>query len=114
MEQQFQLSESYETNKDKYERGNHHVGISMWEFEWCPKYCYKMFRKLKHKNLLEACIRRSASRNNIKIIEIEVDGGIRPYTVEKIVDAGADTIVAGSILFNKKYKLASKWLHKLE
>jgi len=31
-----------------------------------------MFRKIKYKNLLEACVRRSASRNEIKIIEIDV------------------------------------------
>jgi len=31
-----------------------------------------MFRKLKYKNLLTACIRRSASRHNIKIIELDV------------------------------------------
>ncbi|MBU0959051.1 MAG: IS200/IS605 family transposase [Nanoarchaeota archaeon] len=31
-----------------------------------------MFRKLKYKNLLTACVRRSASRHNIKIIELDV------------------------------------------
>ena len=31
-----------------------------------------MFGKIKYKNLIEACIRRSASRHNIKIIELDV------------------------------------------
>jgi len=31
-----------------------------------------MFGKIKYKNLITACIRRSASRNKIKIIEIDV------------------------------------------
>ena len=44
----------------------------MLHIEWCTKYRYKMFRKIKYKNLPTACIRRSASRNNIKIIELEV------------------------------------------
>ena len=72
MQKQILLSESYERNKDKYERGNHHVGISMWEFEWCPKYRYKMFRKWKYKKLVEACIRRAASEHGIKWIELNV------------------------------------------
>lgn len=72
MQKQILLSESYERNEDKYERGNHHVGISMWEFEWCPKYRYKMFRKWKYKKLAEACIRRAASENKIKWIELNV------------------------------------------
>jgi len=33
MQTQILLSESYEQNKTKYEKGNHIVGISMWEFD---------------------------------------------------------------------------------
>ena len=72
MQKQILLSESYERNEDKYERGNHHVGISMWEFEWCPKYRYKMFGKWKYRKLVEACIRRAASEHKIKWIELNV------------------------------------------
>ena len=72
MEQQLIVSESYEKNIDKYERGNHWVGVSMWEFEWCPKYRYKMFGKWKYMKLVEACIRRAASRWGIKWIELNV------------------------------------------
>lgn len=72
MEQQTQLSESYEKFEDRYEKGNHIVGISMWEFEWCPKYRYKMFRKWKYKKLVEACIRRAASMHKIRWIELNV------------------------------------------
>ena len=64
MEQQLQINQ--------YKRTNHSVGVMMLHLEWCTKYRYKMFRKIKYKNLLTACIRRSASRHNIKIIEIDV------------------------------------------
>ena len=56
----------------EYERNNHSVGNSFWHFEWCPKYRYKIFRKFKYKNLVEACIRKSACENGIKIVEISV------------------------------------------
>jgi len=69
MEKQIVISESYEEN---YERGNHFVGISMWHFEWCSKYRYKMFAKFKYKNLIIACIRRAALEHKIKILELEV------------------------------------------
>ena len=66
------LSESYEQNENKYKRVGHMIGTSMWEFEWCPKYRYKMFRKWKYKNLVEGCIRRAASLHGIKWIELSV------------------------------------------
>jgi len=51
---------------NEYERNNHSVGLSMWHFEWCTKYRYKMFRKEKYLKLVEACIRRAASLHSIK------------------------------------------------
>ena len=36
---------------------------------------------------------------NLKV-DIQVDGGIKPETVDKVVDAGANIIVAGSAIFN--------------
>ena len=72
METQVLISESYERNEDKYRRESHMIGISMWEFEWCPKYRYKMFRKWKYRKLMEACIRRAASLHKIKWIELNV------------------------------------------
>ena len=69
MEYQIQISESYQ---EKYERSNHAVGISMWHFEWCTKYRYKMFGKEEYRNLITACIRRAASMHGIKIIELNV------------------------------------------
>jgi len=72
MEQKLALSESYENFEDRYERGNHMIGVSMWEFEFCPKYRYKMFQKWKYRKLVEACIRRAASRHGIKWIELNV------------------------------------------
>jgi putative transposase len=72
MQKQILLSESYEKNINKYERNAHSVGVSMWEFEWCPKYRYKMFRKWKYKKLVEACIRKAATKHKIKWIELNV------------------------------------------
>ncbi len=72
MKQKLLVSESYGKFESKYERGNHYVGVSMWEFEWCPKYRYKMFRKWKYKKMAEACIRRVASKHRIKWIELDV------------------------------------------
>ena len=69
METQIQLSESYQ---NIYERNSHSVGVSMWHFEWCTKYRYKMFGKQEYKNLITACIRRAASLHEIKIIELNV------------------------------------------
>jgi putative transposase len=69
MEMQIQISESYQ---NIYERNSHSVGISMWHFEWCTKYRYKMFGKQEYLNLITACIRRAASLHEIKIIELNV------------------------------------------
>ena len=69
MKNQIQLSESYET---KYEHYAHSVGTVMLHLQWCTKYRYKMFRKPETAKLLDACIRRSASRNEVKIIELNV------------------------------------------
>jgi putative transposase len=69
METQVLISESYE---EKYERSKHAVGISMWHFEWCTKYRYRMFRKEEQRNLITACIRRTAWLHKIKILELNV------------------------------------------
>ena len=57
---------------NQYQRNDHSVGVVMLHLEWCTKYRYKMFRKTKYKNLITACIRQSATRNKIKIIELDV------------------------------------------
>ena len=57
---------------NEYQKSNHSIGISMWHFEWCTKYRYKMFRKEEYKNLVIACIRRAAGLHQIKIIELNV------------------------------------------
>ena len=72
MQEKLVFSESYEKFADKYERRNHTVGVSMWEFEFCPKYRYKMFQKWKYRKLVEACLRRAASEHGIKWIELNV------------------------------------------
>jgi putative transposase len=68
MEKQIELSVSY----DGYERQSHSVGISIWQFEWCPKYRYKMMKNPEKRALVQACIRRAASIWKIGIIEINV------------------------------------------
>ena len=72
MQKQVFVSESYEVNEEKYERGNHMVGISMWHFEFVPKYRYKMFGKWKYRMLMDGCLRRAASRHGIKWMELNV------------------------------------------
>jgi len=72
MEQEILVSESYR-KKNKYNRNDHSVGTLMLHLEWCTKYRHKMFRKIKYKNLITACIRQAASKNGIKIIELEVE-----------------------------------------
>jgi putative transposase len=95
---------------NKYRKINHSVGVSMFYLQWCTKYRYKMFRKMKYKNLLEACIRRSASRNNIKIIEIDV----QPEHVHCVVEVSFTLSVAKVLQYLKGgsaklfFELASK------
>ena len=38
--------------------------------------------------------------------ELEVDGGIKPDNIGKLVEAGADVIVAGSAVFNERMSVA--------
>jgi putative transposase len=69
MENQIQLSESYE---EKYQHYEHAVGTIMLHVQWCTKYRYQMFRKEENRALLSACVRRAASMHEIKIIELNV------------------------------------------
>ena len=68
MEKQIEISVSYE----KYERNHHSVGVSIWQFEWCPKYRYNMMKNLEKRSIVQACIRQAATKWKIKIIEINV------------------------------------------
>ena len=36
------------------------------------------------------------------LVEIEVDGGVNPETASLVAQSGADTVVAGSAIFNNK------------
>ena len=72
MQEKLVFSESHEGFENKYERNSHSVGVSMWEFQWCPKYRYKMFQKWKYRKLAEACIRKAATEHKIKWIELNV------------------------------------------
>ena len=79
-----------ENNYEKYE---HSVGKIMMHLEWCTKYRYKMFGKVNYRNLINACIRRSASRNNIKIIEIDV----QPEHVHCVVEVSFSMSVSKTL-----------------
>ena len=80
---------------NQYKHFEHSVGVMMLHLEWVTKYRYKMFEKIKYKNLIEACIRQAASRNGIKIIEIDV----QPEHVHCIVE------VSFSISVSKVFQL---------
>jgi putative transposase len=80
---------------NQYKRFDHSVGVMMLHLEWVTKYRYKMFGKIKYKNLIEACIRRAASRNEIKIIEINV----QPEHIHCVVE------VSFSISVSKVFQL---------
>lgn len=56
----------------EYTKHTHSVGDNFWHIEWCPKYRYKMFRKFKYKNLVEACIRKAAHEHGIALHELQV------------------------------------------
>ena len=56
----------------KYQHINSAVRESLWHVMFCTKYRYKMFAKFKYKNLVQACLRKTAKRHNIEIMELEV------------------------------------------
>lgn len=51
-------------------------------------------------------------KENYKI-ELQVDGGIRKETVPKFFINGADTITAGSLLFENDYKEIYDWINSM-
>ena len=75
---------------NQYKHLEHSVGVMVLHLEWVTKYRYKMFGKIKYKNLIEACIRQAASRNGIKIIEIDV----QPEHVHCVVEVGFSITVS--------------------
>jgi ribulose-phosphate 3-epimerase len=46
------------------------------------------------------------AERNLSQVEIQVDGGIAPATVEQVVKAGATILVAGSAIFNSKASIS--------
>ena len=82
---------------NQYKHFDHSVGVMMLHLEWVTKYRYKMFGKINYKNLMEACVRRSASRNNIKILEIDV----QPEHIHCVVEIGFSMSVSKVLQFLK-------------
>jgi len=52
---------------------DHSVGWSIWHFQWCTKYRYKIFTKEKLKNICLIAIAEAAKRGNVEILDMEVD-----------------------------------------
>jgi ribulose-phosphate 3-epimerase len=60
-------------------------------------------------------IAKAALDDKYSKITIEVDGGIRRHTVPLLKQAGADSIVAGSLLFKEDEKQIHNWIkHQLD
>jgi len=72
----------------------------------CKKFNKKSLMKIKK-------IKEIIEKRNLNNIEIEVDGGVRDYSIPLIVKAGGTMVVGGSIIFNKDYKKACKWLRTI-
>ncbi len=53
-----------------------------------------------------ARLRRLLHARGLKQVDIEVDGGIKPTNARKVVNAGANILVAGSAIFNDKSRVA--------
>ncbi len=53
-----------------------------------------------------ARLRRLLHARGLKQVDIEVDGGIKPSNARKVVNAGANILVAGSAIFNDKRPVA--------
>jgi len=58
-----------ETNYHSY---GHAYGTNFWVFEGCPKYRYKIFRKIYYKNLYTICLMEAAKRHQIAFYELNV------------------------------------------
>ncbi len=82
---------------NQYKHFDHSVGVMMLHLQWCTKYRYKIFGKIKYRSLLEAYVKRSASRNGIKIIEMD----IQPEHVHCIVEVNFTIFVSRVFQFLK-------------
>jgi putative transposase len=51
---------------------SHKVGLNFWHIEFATKYRYKMFRKLKQRNIVLASIRNVCDKHHIKIHTLKV------------------------------------------
>jgi len=68
--------------KMKLISGSHRIGQSVYHFEWCPKYRYKMFKREENKKLCENILDEIAQRHGIILIELAV----MPDHIHLIVD----------------------------
>lgn len=51
----------------------HSIGWNTWHFEWCTKYRYDVFKKVKLKNICFVAINEAAKRHSIGVLDMEVD-----------------------------------------
>ncbi len=61
----------------------HAVGWSTFHLQWCTKYRYKMFKKLKLKNLCLILLLEAAKRHKIVVEEVDV-GDDHVHMIAKI------------------------------
>jgi putative transposase len=76
---------------------NHKVGINYWHVEFTTKYRYQMFAKFDYKNLISACIRKSANAHNIQIHVMNV----MPEHVHVLVTLPKGMLPEGAFRFLK-------------
>ena len=76
-----------------YNQSNHSVGIAFWHIQFCTKYRHKMFSKLEYKNLIQACIRRTCVKRDIKILVLNVMSEHVHLVVKTSVNVNPSTIV---------------------
>jgi len=63
-------------------RHQHANGMSIWHFEWCTKYRYKVFKREYNKNLCSIALLEAAKKARISLQELEV----QPEHVHMIVE----------------------------
>ena len=59
-----------------------------------------------------AAIRKMITESG-KEIDLEVDGGVNDKTIQTVLDAGANIIVAGSAVFKEDLLAAAKEMHAI-
>ena len=57
---------------ESFARNAHSVGQSVYHFEWCPKYRFRVFEEAVLLKACEASLRRAAARHGLALLELSV------------------------------------------